>query len=185
MLKMKNILFHKVVTKATALVVSSLMVFAGQAFAISSSEKEVSNANRLGNSKLIVAQDASTPIPEPEKVKLNQIVAQVTTVLGDALAQARAVATSVKDPETKQAATAIDQLLSRAVTTIGNAASIGDADAFANSLSEVETIIGDALVIAQSIASSPEGNALAAAVRQAATTVGNVLYPGRCSIASC
>jgi hypothetical protein len=178
---MKNKLFRKATVKATALVVGSLMVFTGQAFAISSSGKEFSNADRLGNSKIIVAQDASTLLPAEDKAVISQAAGSSVTVVGDALTRARALAVSSKDPKTKKAAAAIASSLAQAFTTVGTAAAIanaaavteGDADAVANSLSQAESTIGDAVAISRSIAQSPEGNALATAVGQAATTIGN------------
>jgi len=178
---MKNNLFRKTATKATALVVGSLIVFPGQAFAISSSEKEVSNANRLGNSKIIVAQAADTPIPEEDRAMLAQATEKAASVVRDALAQAETVAESARDSQTKQTTTAIAQSVSDTLTAIGDATAVtksaaiteGGADIVANSLFKAESTIGDALAVSKSVVQSPGGSALAQTVSQAATAVGN------------
>ncbi len=78
---MKNNLFHKVATKATALVMGSLMVFAGQAFAISSNYQDFTiTDDTLGNSKSIIAQDLKLAIGVSTAVQaLDKVITTVKT----------------------------------------------------------------------------------------------------------
>lgn len=78
---MKKNLFHKVTTKATALVMGSLMVFAGQAFAISSNYQEFTiTDDTLGNSKSIIAQDLKLAIGVATAVQaLDKVITTVKT----------------------------------------------------------------------------------------------------------
>lgn len=179
---MKNKLFSKVTTQATVLVMGSLVAFSGQALAFSSNNRELTNADALGNSESLIAQTPRTTSPNPntpltpqERVALARSVAQAYTTLGNALA----LTTSSAIPQSSKVA--IAQSLSQAFAILGNAQAqsnslaitTGRADAIAESISTAETIIGDAAAIANSIAVSPAGRSVASSIAQAQTAAGN------------
>ncbi len=58
---MKNQVFRK---QATALVMGSLMIFSGSAWAMKSHNREVNNAGALTNSELLIAQNGEQLLSE-------------------------------------------------------------------------------------------------------------------------
>jgi len=153
MLKMKNILFHKVATKATALVVGSLIVFPGQAFAISSSEKEVSNANRLGNSKIIIAQDLNLAIGVATAVQaLDKVITTVETKV------VKRQLPNDLSPEVREQVLAKFAEATQALSTAQASAQKNDTSAVATAVGIAVSALGNS---AQALASADAGSAKA------------------------
>jgi hypothetical protein len=179
---MKNKLFRKAATKATALAIGSLVVFSGQALAFSSNNQEVRNTGVLGNSELLIAQCMSAkcpsePVEPKDRVALTESIATALTTVGDALAVAQASSL------TRGAKDAIARSLAGAATILGNAEAIaqstaltrGEATAVAQSIAAAQSLIGNAKAIAQSLAVSKEGVSVAQAIARAETSVGDAV----------
>ncbi len=73
---MKNNLF----CKANALILSSIVIFSGQALAFSDNNQELSNTNTLGNSKLLIAQEAGVGLSVAVGVAV-EAMCQVITIV--------------------------------------------------------------------------------------------------------
>ena len=175
---MKNKLFRKAATKATALAVGSLVIFSGQALAFSPDNQEMTNTGVLGNSEFLIAaqcletQCSSKPVKPQQRIALAQSISLAVTTVGNAWSEA--LASSI--PAGKKIA--ISQSLAQAISILGNAnaraqsisLTQGGAAAIAESIAIAETFIGDAKAEAQSIAVG--GESLARSIAKAETTVG-------------
>ena len=185
---MKNQLFSKVTTRATVLVMGSLVAFSGQGLAFSSNtfnNREFTNADALGNSESSIAQlpkttttpNPNTPLTPQERLALAQSIAKAFSTVGNALA----VTTASALPATQKLA--IARSLSIASTILGDAVAdsnstaitTGDAAAIAQSISSAETVIGNAQATASSLASTPNGKAVASSLATAKTAAGNAV----------
>ena len=170
---MKNNLF----SKATALVMGSLVIFSGQALAFSSNNPELTHTEVLGESELLIAQ-ASQQLTPQEQVSLVNAIALAASALGDAAAVAQA---SSLTPTNKDA---IARLISRASTIMGNllaqskstALTKGAAASIVNSLSDISTIIGNAITIVRSDASGSARN-VENSLARVQIAIGNVVAP--------
>ncbi len=175
---MKNKLF----AKTTALVMGSLIIFSGQALAISSNNnQELTNAEALGESELLIAADSDT-LTEQDKKTIAIAVGNVENVLGDAIVATQAVAIPQGSP-LKDVKDAIAISLGKAKTVLGTsvaqtlavAKTKGEAKAIAQAIGETESVIGDAITKSTAIAKSPGGSSLAKALGTAKTTAGTAV----------
>ncbi len=167
---MKNNLF----SKATALVMGSLVIFSGQALAFSSNNQELSNTGALGDSETLVSQGTQRISPQ-QQAALCQSIALTASAVGNAVA----VAQSVSIPSTAQLA--IARSLAQASTLIGDAlarARCGsslptedDVAVIVELLTQANTLLDDVLAIVQ----PTEENPLPLAVAGAKTAVGNAI----------
>jgi dsDNA-binding SOS-regulon protein len=171
-LEMKNKLFGK----TTALVMGSLIIFSGQAVALSSNNQELTNAQALGESELLIAA-ASDPLTEEDKEALAIAVAKAKNTLGPAIAATKAAAI----PNT--AKNAIAFAFSSAQTVLGDAIAQsvavaqtkGDAAAVAEALSSAKTVVGNAAAQSKAFANSRGGDSLAKAGANAETALGEAV----------
>ena len=175
---MKNNLFGK----ATALVIGSLMIFSGQALAMKTNSQEISDANSLGESEILIAQFGGIFLRRKKPLKTNQAFARSISLAQTSLGNALAIANSeaISGSNDGAMASALAQSLAKASSLIGNATALssstaeGDQAAAAASLAEAVTLIGDALAIAESEAVSEDGGAaIAESLATAQTGVGN------------
>ena len=163
---MKNNLF----SKATALVMGSLVIFSGQALAFSSNNQELSNTGALGDSKTLVTQGTqriSPRISPQQQAALCQSIARTASAVRNAVA----VAQSASIPSTVQLA--IARLLAQASTLIGDAlarARCGsspptedDVAVIVELLAQANTLLDDVLAIVQSTGENPLPLAVAGA----------------------
>ena len=168
---MKNNLF----SKATALVMGSLVIFSGQALAFSSNNPELTHTEVLGESELLIAQ-ASQQLTPQQRVSLSNAIALAASAVGNAAAAANA---SSLTPTNKDA---IARLISRASTIIGNALARsrstaltkGDVASIVNSLSGINTLIVDVVAILRSEAGGSARN-VAKEFARAQTAIGNAV----------
>ncbi len=137
---MKNQLFGK---QLTALVMGSLMIFSSQALAFSSDNQEVRNTGILGNSELLIAQCMSAecqsePVEPEERIALAESIAIAHSAVEDALA-----AVTLASSFPIQIKNAIARPLSEVMTILDNAMAL---------LQSTPLMRGDVAAIAQSVA---------------------------------
>ncbi len=142
---MKKPLFNKM----TALVMSSLVVFSGQALAMKSNKQEVTNAEALREVEFLIAQNSEELIISEDKKK---IAVEAITDANTDLGQAKACIAIL---ETGQAKSIVVNLLNIIETLIGEAKAItnveklskGQAEVALKALNAAQSQLGD--VIAQ------------------------------------
>ena len=136
---MKNNLFNQ----ATALVTGSLMVFSGQALAMKSNKKEVSNSLTLREVEVLIAQQNGV-IPDVQQ----NIVLETLSEESDKLAECRA---QIETLESETAKSSAVDLLNALESTVRNVLadldvdlSKGDLEVILDALNLVESQLGDA-----------------------------------------
>lgn len=151
--------------KATALVMSSMMAFSGQALAISSNNREVTDADALGNSKSVIAQ--ATGVSPSGGVSVGVAVAIAVRALGQAVTVVRTAAVNRQIPP--ELASVVLPRLSQAQRALASA----QGSAQVGNYSEVSRAVGVAISVlgqtAQALgtASTPSTQAIAQVIATA------------------
>lgn len=123
--------------KATALVMTSMIAFSGQALANSSNNREVNNADALGNSKSLIAQ--ATGVSPTGGVSIGAAVAIAVQALGQAVTVVRTAVVNRQIPP--QLASFVSSKLSQTQGALAYAQS----SARVGNYSEVSRAVGVAI----------------------------------------
>ena len=157
---MKNQVFRK---QVIALVMGSLMIFSGSAWAMKSHNQEFSNAGALINSELLMAQNEEQ-LSSEQLNAISQLVVKAKTVLGDIGAQLDSVAES--DLPGKNT---LSQVVANWETAIGNlglevdnkSLTKGEGEVIVQFIVTGATTIGDIGAQLETTAISEKGKAVA------------------------
>ena len=167
---------NEILNIAASLVMGSFVIFSGQALAFSSSNQELSHAEALGESEILIAQNGESN-PEDFEV-ISPPLPPINGILGNLEAKLNSV-----DESDLPGKNVLAQILGNLKTVIGNielasnarALTRGQGVALAEQAINLVTTVGDLCAELRTTAKTEEGRAVAECCAPGSTILDNIV----------